>query len=166
MAEETEPQGILLVEKNAMIEKFPGKGGWMYVSVPEVEKDKHAWFGLVKVNGHIDSYELAGVNLMPDAKGIMFLAVNAGIRKAIGKNVGDTVHVKLFSAGLPPVEENDFITCLREDEVAFRNFLGLTESEKKRITDWIYAPKSDNLKVERMALMIEKLITNPANIKF
>ena len=166
MAEETEPQGILLVEKNAIIEKFPGKGGWMYVSVPEVEKDKHAWFGLVKVKGHIDSYELKGVNLMPDAKGIMFLAVNAGIRKAIGKNVGDTVHVKLFSAGLPPVEENDFITCLREDDVAFRNFSGLTESEKKRITDWIYAPKSHNLKVERMALMIEKLITNPANIKF
>ena len=76
MVEEIEPQGILLVEKNAIIEKFPGKGGWMYVSGPEVEKDKHAWFGLVKVNGHIDSYELVGVNLMPDAKGIMSPAVS------------------------------------------------------------------------------------------
>jgi hypothetical protein len=166
MTEETETQGLLLVEKNAVIEKFPQKGGWMYVSVPEVDKDKHAWFGLVKVNGFIDDHELVGVNLMPDTKGVMFLAVNSGIRKAIAKDVGDTVYIKLFSAGLPPVEEDDFLTCLREDEVAFKNFDKLSESEKKRITDWVYSPKSDNLKVERMALMIEKLITNPANIKF
>ena len=101
---------------------------------------------------------------MPDTKGVMFLAVNSGIRKAIAKDVGDTVYIKLFSAGLPPVEGDDFLTCLREE--AFKNFDNLSDSEKKRITDWVYSPKSDNLKVERMALMIEKLITNPANIKF
>ncbi|MBN2766028.1 MAG: DUF1905 domain-containing protein [Paludibacteraceae bacterium] len=165
MTEEVEQQGILLIEKSAVIEQFPGKGGWMYVPVPEVEKDKHAWFGLVKVNGFVDDYELMGVNLMPDSKGIMFLPVNAGIRKAIEKTVGDTVQLKLFLAGLPPVEDDDFLTCLREDRVAFDNFSNLSDNEKKRITDWIYAPKSDNLKVERMALMIEKLITNPTNIK-
>lgn len=165
MTEDNEKQGILLIEKNAVINKFPGKGGWMYISVPEVEKNKHAWFGLVKVNGLIDDYELQGVNLMPDSKGCLFLPVNVGIRKAIGKSEGDSVYIKLISTGLPPVEKNDFMTCLSEDAVALKNFESLTELDKKKITDWIYTPKNDNLKIERMALIIDKLISNPENIK-
>ncbi len=34
-----------LVNKNYLLEKFPGKGGWTYALIPEILPDKHVHFG-------------------------------------------------------------------------------------------------------------------------
>lgn len=148
----------LLVEKDAVLQKFPGKGGWVHVLLPEVPKSSQSWFGLVKVNGRIDNYEFSDVNLMPDRNNIMFLAVNANIRKQIGKSEGELVHVVLYAAGLPGVGADDFSICLKEEPIALKRFEALSTAEQRQLIDWIYAPKNDELKVARMAQAIDNLL--------
>ena len=47
-----------LVNREYLLEKFPGKGGWTYALIPEILQDKHSHFGWVIVNGSIDGYEI------------------------------------------------------------------------------------------------------------
>ena len=94
---------------------------------------------------------------MSMSNGMMFLPVKAEIRKKIGKNDGDTVHIILYSEQLPHVNHDDFMTCLQEDPVAFQNFSNKSETEQKAFIDWIYSAKNDDTKVERMAEVLNKL---------
>jgi len=147
----------LLVDKDYLLQKYPGKGGWTFAAIPEITQDKHAWFGWVKVRGTIDTYEISNYHLMPMGNGTLFLPVKAEIRKKIGKNEGDWVHVTLYSQNLPTVVADDFMICLKDEPVALKNFQQLSENEQKKMMDWIYAVKNDDLKVERIALIINKL---------
>ncbi len=70
-----------LVDKEYLLQKYPGKGGWTYAAIPEVLQDKHAWFGWVRVKGFIDHHELKNYRLMPMGNGSLFLPVKAEIRK-------------------------------------------------------------------------------------
>jgi len=147
----------LLVDKDYLLQKYPGKGGWTFAAIPEITQDKHAWFGWVKVRGAIDTYEINNYHLMPMGNGTLFLPVKAEIRKKIGKNEGDWVHVTLYSQDLPTVVADDFMICLQDEPVALKNFQQLSENEQKKMMDWVYAVKNDDLKVERIALTINKL---------
>ncbi|MDD3079669.1 MAG: YdeI/OmpD-associated family protein [Paludibacter sp.] len=149
---------ILLVDKDCPLQKIPGKGGWTFVSIPEAGQDKHAWFGWVKVCGSIDDYEIDNYHLMPMGNGTLFLPVKADIRKKIKKEEGDTVHVILYSLDLPPVQPEDFMICLRDEPLAFGKFKKLPECEQKKMIDWIYSVRNDEMRVERIAQSIEKLL--------
>jgi len=70
-----------LVNKEYLLEKFPGKGGWTYVRIPEVLQNKNSPFGWVKVKGRIDDYEIKNYKLMPMGNGQLFLPVKSDIRK-------------------------------------------------------------------------------------
>ncbi|MDD3323050.1 MAG: DUF1905 domain-containing protein [Paludibacter sp.] len=58
-----------------MLQKFQGKGGWTYVSIPEIKQDKYAWFGWMKVRGSIDESEISKINLMQNENGTLILPV-------------------------------------------------------------------------------------------
>lgn len=79
--------GKPLVDKKYLLERFPGKGGWIYTIIPEILPDKHSHFGWVKVKGSIDGFEFKNYHLLPTVKGNgrLFLAIKAEIRKAIKK---------------------------------------------------------------------------------
>jgi hypothetical protein len=146
-----------IVDKKYLLQKMPGKGGWTFAAIPEILQDKHAHFGLVKVKGTIDDYEISNYHLMPMGNGILFFPVKAEIRKKIGKNDGDWVHIKLYSQNLPTVVPDDFLLCLQDEPTAYKKFNSLSPKEQKSILDWIYSVKSDETKVERIVQTIDKL---------
>lgn len=148
----------LLVDQDYLLQKFQGKLGWTFAAIPEIKQDKHAYFGFVKVCGTIDSYEIESHNLMPGGKGILTLPVKTEIRKKIGKKEGDWVHITLYSLNLPTVVPEDFMTCLKEEPTAFKNFQQLPESDQKALIDYIYSAKRDDLKVERIVQTLDKLL--------
>lgn len=147
-----------LVNKVLLLEKFPGKGGWTYVQVPDIERSRNTPFGWVKVKGSIDGYEIRKYHLMPMGKGRLFLPVKAEIRKLIKKAEGDFVRVILYPDVEPLEVPEEMLLCLKEEPKALDFFNSLTESERKYYINWIYSAKKEETKVERLAKTINRLM--------
>ncbi|WP_153395213.1 DUF1905 domain-containing protein [Ornithinicoccus halotolerans] len=77
----------------ARLEKSPAKGGWTYVVWPESVRVLGTR-GRVKVRGTMDGYPFRS-SFMAMGDGTHKLPVKADVRRAIGKEAGDTIRVHL-----------------------------------------------------------------------
>ena len=100
-----------LVDKECVLQKMEGKGGWTYAEIPEILQSKDRPFGWVRVKGFIDSYEIKNYNLMPMGNGKLFLAVKVEIRKSIKKQQGDSVRIQLYPDNLPTELPEELKEC-------------------------------------------------------
>jgi hypothetical protein len=80
-------------EFDAKLEKGDNVGAWTCVVMDDVA-ELFGTRGLVKIRGVIDGEPFVGA-LMAQGDGTHRLPVRAALRKTIGKEAGDTVHVRI-----------------------------------------------------------------------
>lgn len=110
----------------------------------------------VRVRGFIDDFELRDFNIWAMKKGT-FMAVKADIRKAIGKEEGDSVKVVLYLDEAPAVIPDDFLVCLKEEPKLLKRFSGFDEKVKVEVVAWIFSAATDDGVVERIGKIMELL---------
>lgn len=141
-----------------ILQKFSGKGGWTYVDTPEIAMDKHAPFGWVRVSGTIDNHPLERVKLMPKGDGTLFLPVNAHVRKAIGKQAGDQVHLMLSS--IPPTDNipEDLLECFRNEPPALlETFHALNTFQQNIYLEHINDAPTMEIRADRIVNLLNEL---------
>jgi len=151
-----------MVRFTATIKKFGSKGektGWTYIEVPvdiaqELKPDNKKEF---KVKGKLDKQAVKRTSLIPMGGGIFIMALNADMRKAIGKKEGAMLDVQLTEDKSDFVFNADFMECLKDEPAAEKYFQSLTGSHQRYFSKWIDSAKTDITKTKRIAMAVNAL---------
>ena len=143
----------------ARLQRVQGTGTWTYLTVPFRVEEVFGTRSRVAVKGTVEGEQFRG-SLMPHGDGKHFLVVNKEIRKAIGKEAGEKVRVRLERDTAPRLVEvpRDFQRALNKHKPARTAFDRLSYSHRKEYVVWIEGAKKAETKNRRIAKAIEKLL--------
>ena len=129
----------IVKDQDLVIQHWPGKGAWTYHLLIPNSRDISGTWGNIKVSGTLDGYAFQSKNLAPIKSRDKLLAVNAGIRKQLGKQAGDTVRVTMYLEAPNALnQEADVLACF-EDAAVLAQFQAQSPGEQQAILQQILA---------------------------
>ena len=151
-----------MVEFTTTILKFGSQGektGWSYIEIKATlaQKIKPGNKKSFRVKGTLDDYGFKGAAVMPMGEGDFIMALNATMRKAIGKNKGAKLKVKLEADNAvikPPAE---LLECLQDEPDALAFFNKLPKGHQNYFGTWIKSAKTEPTKAKRIAEAVNAL---------
>ena len=151
-----------MVKFTTTIHKFEQQGektGWTYIEIPAdiAQQLKPGNKKSFRVKGKLDDFKFDGIALLPMGGGIFIMALNAGMRKGIGKRKGAMLKVQLAEDEKGFVFNRDFIDCLNDEPKAKDFFQTLTGSHQKYFSKWIDDAKTEPTRVKRMTMSVNAL---------
>ena len=152
-----------MIQWEASIKKFDKNGektGWTYIDVPkdlaeQLEPGNRKGF---RVKGKLDDHAFELLALIPVGGGDFILPLNADTRKAIKKQKGSTVNVKMevdHNEIQPPA---DLIDCLNDEPTAYNYYQSLPRGHRNYFTKWIDSAKTETTRAKRIAATVNAMV--------
>lgn len=150
------------VEYKTRILKFKKHGektGWTYIVIPPdlAEKLFPGNKKSFRVKGKLDAFVITGVAVLPMGDGEFIMAINAGMRKGIGKREGAMLNVQLERDKSERKFDKEFMECLADDPIAHDFFKSLPLSHQHYFSKWIADAKTEETKAKRIARSLNAL---------
>ncbi len=135
------------------------KTGWTYIEIPAkiAQQMKPGNKKSFRVKGKLDNYAIKGVALIPMGEGDFIMALNATLRKAIGKRKGDKLRVHLEADDKLPELNADLLECLSDEPAAEKQFNSLPFSHRLYFSKWIDSAKTAPTRSKRIAMTVNAL---------
>lgn len=151
-----------MVSFTTTILKFDEQGektGWTYIEVPAeyAEKLKPGNKKSFRVKGKLDAFAINSVALIPMGEGNFIMAINAGMRKGIGKRKGAKLSVKIEVDDSPAKLSDDLLDCLADEPKAMEHYKTLPPGHQKYFSNWIESAKTEPTKAKRIAMAVNAL---------
>jgi len=153
---------LRMVKFTTTILKFEKQGektGWTYFNIPadiaqELKSGNKKEF---KVKGKLDNYVIKRVSLYPAGGGAFIMALNATIRKGLGKRYGAMLKVQLEADYSEFIFNEDFLDCLDDEPKAKEFFQTLPGSHQRYFSKWIDDAKTEPTKTKRITMAVNSL---------
>lgn len=151
-----------MVKFSTTICKFDKQGektGWTYIEVPAdiarklMPGNKKSF----RVKGKLENYPIAGVALLPMGEGNFVMALNASMRKGLGRRQGAVIRVQLEVDDRPFEFNQDFMDCLSDEPAAKEFFESLPGSHQRYFSKWIDDAKTLPTRAKRIAKAVNGL---------
>ncbi len=151
-----------MIRYTTTIHRFDKQGektGWTYIEIPAdiAQKLKPGNKKEFKVKGKLDTHTIKRVSLLPMGGGKFIMALNASLRKAIGKRKGAMLKVQLEADDSPFVFNTDFLECMDDEPKAKEYFETLPGSHQRYFSKWIDDAKTLHTKAKRIAHAVTAL---------
>ena len=152
-----------MVSFTATILKFDKQGektGWTYILIPLkiANKLNPSVKNSYRVKGKLDEFKIEKVALVPMGEGDFIMAINAVIRKGIGKTKGATIKVQIeldtSQIKVPP----ELLVCLQDEPAALEYFNSLPQGHRNYFTKWIQSAKTEPTKVKRIIMVVKTMV--------
>src|SRR5882724_139628 len=148
-----------MVQFKAKILQFAEQGektGWSYIRIPATIaiKLKPGNKRSFRVKGRLDNYEFKKVALLPMGEGDFIMPLKAAVRKAIGKNKGATIDVRMDEDKTVIRPPSDLLECLADEPRALERFNALPKSHQNYYGNWVGAAKTDATRARRIANIV------------
>ena len=133
------------------------KTGWHYLEIEEekaqaIKPDTRTSY---RVKGYLDAHPIEHVALVPMGEGQFILPLNATMRKAIHKSIGDNVKVQLEPDERELPVNQDFLDCLADVPDALSFFESLTKGHQNYYHNWISQAKTVETRTKRIMQSLE-----------
>jgi len=152
-----------MIECKADIFKFGPQGektGWVCISIPKkvAEKLNPGVKKSFRIKGFIDDYKIKAKALLPMGDGDFILPLKADIRKALRKNIGNSVTLKIAVDHAAITLNEDLMACLAEEPEAETFFNTLAMGHRKYFSNWIDSAKTEQTKTKRIANTVNAML--------
>lgn len=144
-----------MVSFEALIKQFNRQGektGWTYIEIStDIAQELNPGVRLgYRVKGKLDAYEIKGSSILPMGDGNFILPLNATMRKALLKHVGEWILAKIEVDHSEVPISADLLDCLEDAPEAKAFFLSLSKSHRNYFSKWIEGAKTENTKAKRI----------------
>jgi len=145
-----------------IIQKFASKGektGWTYVDIPPdiIPKLKLKTKKEFRIKGLMDDVKFERLATYPIGEGNFIIAINAELRKKLGKKEGAMISIKFDLDKSEALQSQELIDCLKEDPIALKQFNSQPLSHRNYFHRYVYTAKGADTKAGRIVNIIQAM---------
>jgi hypothetical protein len=146
----------------SIIQKFANKSektGWTYIDIPQdvILKLKLKNKKEFRIKGVMDDVAFERLAVYPIGEGNFIIAINAELRKKLGKKEGAMLSVKFELDKSEALQSQELLDCLKDDKIALKQFNSLLLSHQNYFHRYIYTAKGADTKAGRIVNTINAM---------